>query len=125
MWTKAEVAKLAVEQQEVLAQFELSKLRQRQQLVKVVRGRDWRSRCIPIIIWIPCLIILILQVCNFFNSKEMPYVIYALNGSILFCTLICVLNARMNQRMDALLELLDFDHKNHGDSHNSKDDKVG
>ena len=55
----------------------------------------------------------------------MPYVIYALNGSILFCSLICGLNARMNQRMDALLELLDFDHKNQDDSHNSKDEKVG
>jgi hypothetical protein len=125
MWTKAEIAKLTVEQREVLARFELSKLRQRQQLVKIVRGRDWRSRCVPIVIWAPCLIILILQVCNFFDSKEMPYVIYALNGSILFSSLICVLNARMNQRMDALLELLDLDHKNQDGSNSSKEEKIG
>jgi hypothetical protein len=50
MFTKAEVAKMSDEQQEAWAKIELSKLRQRQQLIEVVRGRDWRSRCIPIFI---------------------------------------------------------------------------
>jgi hypothetical protein len=125
MWTKTEVAKLTVEQQEVLARFELSKLRQRQQLIEVVRGRDWRSRCIPIIIWIPCLVILVLEFCNFFVPKKILYVNYALNGFILFCSLICVLNARINQRLDALVKLLDLDHKDQTDSNNSKAEKIG
>jgi hypothetical protein len=38
MWTKAELAKLTVEQQEVLARFELSIARQRQKLLEEARG---------------------------------------------------------------------------------------
>ena len=38
MWTKAEMAKLTVEQQEVLARFELSIARQRQKLLEEARG---------------------------------------------------------------------------------------
>src|SRR5476649_2387615 len=125
MWTKAEIAKLTVEQQEVLARFELSKLRQRQQFIEVVRGRYWRSRCVPIVIWTPCLIILILDLCNVFNAKERPYVSYAYDGSMIFCSLICGLYARINQRLDALVKLLDFDHQNQNDSKNSKDEKIG
>jgi hypothetical protein len=125
MWTKAEVAKLTVEQQEVLARFELSRLRQRQQLIEVVRGRDWRSRCVPIFIWIPFLILQVMEFCKIFDSKQMTYVIYASFGLAFFSLLICVVNARINQRLDALLELLDFDHKNQADSNNSKDEKIG
>ena len=125
MWTKVEIAKLTVEQREVLARFELSKLRQRQQLVKIVRGRDWRSRCVPIFIWTPCIILLILVGCNYFDSKKILYVEYTLCGLTLFSSLICILNARMNQRMDALLELLDFDHKNQDGGNSSKEEKVG
>jgi hypothetical protein len=125
MFTKAEVAKMPAEQQEELAKIVLSKFRQREQLVKVVRGRDWRSRCFPIIAYIPCLIILILMWCRFFNSKEMSYVICALNGSILFASLIYGLHAHNNRRLDALLELLDFDNENQSDSNHSKDEKIG
>jgi hypothetical protein len=125
MWTKAEVAKLTVEQQEVLARFELSKLRQREQLIEVVRGRDWRSRCVPIFIWIPCLILFVMESCNIFDSKEMTYVIYVSFGLVFFSTLLCTINARNNQRLNALLELLDLDHKNQSDNLNSKDEKIG
>jgi hypothetical protein len=44
MFTKAEVAKMSVEQQEILAQIELSKTRRRQKLLELARGLDWRSR---------------------------------------------------------------------------------
>ena len=125
MWTKAEMAKLTDEQQELVARFELSKLRQRQQLIEVARGRDWRSRCFPIFIWIPCLVILVLEFCNFFDPKKILYVNYTLDGLILFSSLIYGLNARMNQRMDALLKLLDLDHKDQADSNNSKAEKIG
>jgi hypothetical protein len=124
MFTKAEVAKMSTEQQEVLAQIELSKLRQRQQLIEVVRGSDWRSRCVPIFIWTPCVILFVLELCNVFDSKEMTYVIYVSFGLVFFSSLICVLNTRNNQRLNALLELLDFDHKNPDDSNNSKDEKI-
>ena len=125
MFTKAEVANMPVEQQEILAQIELSKIRQRQQLIELVRGRDWRSRCIPIFIWIPCLILFVMESCNVFDSKEMTYVIYVSFGLVFFSSLICALNARNNQRLNALLELLDFDRQNQDDSKNSKDEKVG
>ena len=123
MFTKAEVAKMSPEQQEILAQIELSKFRQRQQLIEVVRGRDWLSRCVPIFIWTPFLILLAMELCNVFNSKQMTYVIYASFGLTLFSSLICGLNARINQRLNALLKLLDFDHKNQDDSANSKNEK--
>lgn len=125
MFTKAQITKLPVEQQELLAQLELSKVRQRQQLIEVVRGRDWRSRCVPIFIWIPCLILFVMESCNVFDSKEMTYVIYVSFGLVFFSSLICALNARNNKRIDALLELLDFDHKNQDDSNISKDEKIG
>jgi hypothetical protein len=64
-----------------------------------------------------------MELCNVFNSKEMTYVIYISNGLIFFSSLIWALNARINQRLDALLELLDFDQKNHNDCHNSKPEK--
>jgi hypothetical protein len=125
MFTKAEVGKMSMEQQEVLAQIELSKLRQRQQLIEVVRGRDWRSRCVPIFIWIPCVILFVLELCNVFDSKEMTYVIYVSFALVFFSSLISVLNARNNQRLNALLELLDFDHKNQENGDISKDEKIG
>jgi hypothetical protein len=125
MFTKAEVAKMSAEQQEVLAKIELSKLRQRQQLIEVVRGRDWRSRCVPIFIWTPFLIFLAMELCNVFDSKQMTYVIYISFGLAFFSSLICALNARNNQRLNALLELLDFDRQKQDGGNVSKDEKAG
>jgi hypothetical protein len=125
MFTKAQIAKLPAEDQEVLAQLELSKARRRQKLLEQAHGLDWRSRCVPIVIWTPCLILLVLEFCNVFDSKEMPYVYYAISGLIIFSSLICALNARINRRLDVLLELLDCDHKNQDASNHSKDEKAG
>jgi len=47
MFTKAQIAKLPVEQQEMLAQIELSKARRREQLLEKARGLD-RSRYLPL-----------------------------------------------------------------------------
>ena len=126
MWTKAQMAKLSVEQQELVARFELSKLRQRQQLLEVVRGRNWFSRCVPILlIWTPWLVLQILELCKFFDSKQMTFVIYASNGLALFSGIIWMLYSLIDHRLNALVKLLDLDHKDPTDSNNSKDEKVG
>jgi hypothetical protein len=122
MWTKAELAKLTVEQQEVLARFELSKLRQRQQLIEVARGRDWRSRYFPLYIF--TIFIILLAFFYFEPSRlQKPDVLYYPAGML--CVGVLVFHiTRLNRRVDALLELLDFDHKNQNDSKNSKDEKI-
>lgn len=126
MWTKAQMAKLSVEQQELVARFELSKLRQRQQLLEVVRGRNWFSRCVPILlIWTPWVVLQILELCKFFDSKQMTFVIYASNGLALFSGIIWMLYSLIDHRLNALVKLLDLDHKDPTDSNNSKDEKVG
>jgi len=120
------MAKLSVEQQELVARFELSKLRQRQQLLEVVRGRNWFSRCVPILlIWTPWVVLQILELCKFFDSKQMTFVIYASNGLALFSGIIWMLYSLIDHRLNALVKLLDLDHKDPTDSNNSKDEKVG
>jgi len=51
------------------------------------------------------------------------YVLYAAAGFSIVNALICIHTARINRRLDALLELLDFDRQNQNDSDISKDEK--
>jgi len=55
----------------------------------------------------------------------MTYVIYISFGLAFFSSLICALNARNNQRLNALLELLDFDRQKQDGGNVSKDEKAG
>jgi hypothetical protein len=124
MFTKAEVVKMSVEQQEILAQIELSKARRRQKLLDMARGRDWRSRYFPLYIFA---IFIILLAYYYFVASRLPKsdaLDYFPVGMMAVSLLIFHIT-RLNRRVDALLELLDFDHKNQNDSSNPKDEKVG
>jgi hypothetical protein len=125
MFTKAEIEKMPVEQQEAFAKIVLSKARHREQLIELVRGRDWRSRYLPtVFIWMPCVALLAMVTAGIFNSHQLTYVMYVFYGLVFLGMLIQSLNTRSNRRMDALLELLDLDHKNQDASSNSKDEKI-
>ncbi|HZF01403.1 MAG TPA: hypothetical protein VE344_05845 [Methylomirabilota bacterium] len=120
MFTKAQIAKLPVEQQEMLAQIELSKTRRREQLLEKARGLDWRSRYWPLYPFAIFMIFVALYYFNSFHLQEKPSVLYLIVGMMFVNGLIFHIT-RTNRRLDALVELLDFDHKNQGDSNNSKD----
>ncbi len=107
MITKAQIAKLPVEQQEVLAQIELSKTRCRQKLLEQARGLDWRSRYWPLCFFAAFMGFIAFYYFDFLHIQEKPHI------------------TRTNRRLDALLELLDFDRQNQKDSDISKDEKVG
>jgi hypothetical protein len=122
MWTKAELAKLTVEQQEVLARFELSITRQRQKLLEEARGcrgSFLRNVGIAALIGIPLGAIFIF-VFSHLGSTATLYASYVLDGLIIVNVLICVHTARINQRLDALLKLLDFDHQRQNGNDSSK-----
>ena len=55
----------------------------------------------------------------------MTFVIYASNGLALFSGIIWMLYSLIDHRLNALVKLLDLDHKDPTDSNNSKDEKVG
>ena len=124
MFTKAEVAKMSVEQQEILAQIELSKARRRQKLLDLARGRDWRSRYFPLYIFAVFLIFITLYYFDCFYVQEKPFILYLPLGMGFVFSLISYMT-RTDRRLDALIELLDFDHKNQDDGNNSKDKKAG
>ena len=124
MITKAQIAKLSVEDQELLARLELSKTRQREQLLKEARGLDWRSRYFPLYIFV---VVIILTALYYFDTsyfQKNPITVYFLAGMFVVAVNRFHIQ-RLNRRLDALLELLDFDHKNQADSLNSKDEKIG
>jgi hypothetical protein len=123
MFTKAEVAKMSVEQQEILAQIELSKTRHRQKLLEQARGLDWRARYWPLSFFAVFMIFIAFYYFNFFRVQEKPDILYFFAGMSLVNGFIFHIT-RTNRRLDALLELLDFDHKNQNDN-NSKDEKIG
>jgi archaellum biogenesis protein FlaJ (TadC family) len=126
MWTKAEVAKLTVEQQEVLARFELSKARQRDQLLKEARGRDERGdrRYLLATALAVIFFITFLMVFKSASNGVRMYFLYALCGLQIINVVIQMHTARINRRLDALLKLLDLDYKDQADR-NSKDEKIG
>jgi hypothetical protein len=124
MVTKAQIAKLPVEQQEILAQIELSKTRRRQKLLELARGRDWRSRYFPLYIFAVFLIFITFYYFDCFHVQEKPFILYLPLGMGFVFSLISYMT-RTDRRLDALIELLDFDHKNQDDSNNSKNEKTG
>ena len=125
MWTKAEMDKLTVEQQDVVARFELSMARQREQLLKEARGdRPFVLKVLEVVFWI----ILGGGLCGlatYAGQKGELYVCYAGFGLMIVNWWIYFHTVRAHQRLDALLKLLDFDHKNKEDSNNSKTEKAG
>jgi len=124
MFTKAEVAKMSVEQQEILAQIELSKARRRQNLLDLARGRDWQSRYFPLYIFAIFLIFITLYCFDCFHVQEKPLILYLPLGMGFVFSLIFYMT-RTDRRLDALLELLDVDHRNQEDGNISKDEKAG
>lgn len=119
MWTKAEMAKLTVEQQDVVARLELSVARQREQLLKEARGGvSWRFALEGISIAVLGYGIFVL----IFHAalKGEIYVWYAFVGLLVVNALIYIHTARVHRRLDALLQLLDFDHDTKDDGNHSK-----
>jgi hypothetical protein len=124
MITKAQIAKLSAEDQQLLANLELSKALRRQLLLDQARGLDWRSRYFPISVIIVFLICVVFYYFNFFHLQARPYILYLPIGMGLIFSLVFHIT-RTNRRLDALLELLDFDRHNQADSHNPKDEYNG
>jgi hypothetical protein len=126
MWIKAEMDKLTVEQQDVVARLELSVVRQREQLLKEARGHgSWLTALegLPYIVGgigfftLPFLV----------SQKGAISIICACSGSM-FVFVYALINhhtARVHRRLDALLKLLDFDRNSKDDSNNSKTEKAG
>jgi hypothetical protein len=125
MFTKAEVAKLPVEQQEILARLELSNLRQRQQFLKEAHGLDWRSRYFPIHIFAIYLILIAFYYLAPVSEKVRMYALYVLAGLMFVNCVIYMHTARIDRRLDALLKLLETEHKLQNSGDISKDEKVG
>ncbi len=124
MLTKAEVGKLPVEQQEILAQLELRKARHRQKLLEQVRGRDWRTRYSPLYNFAVFLICAIIYQFDFFHLQARSDIVFLVIG----VGIVSALNfhvIRTNRRLDALLELLNLDHQQQLENRPySKDEKV-
>jgi len=126
MWTKTEVAKLTIEQRETLARFELSKARQRDQLLKEVRGRgEWGNRRILLAAaLVVTSFIIFLVLFRYASNGVRVYFLYALCGFQTINVVIQMHTARINRRLDALLELMEYDRQNQDDSRNSKTEKL-
>jgi len=128
MLTKAQVAKLPVEDQEALAEFEaqieLSKARHRQKLLDQARGLDRHSRYWPLYFFAVFMTFVGFYYINFFHIQEKPSLLIFF-AAMMFVNGLIFHITRTNRRLDAFLELLDFDRQNQNDSNNSKDEKVG
>jgi hypothetical protein len=124
MFSKAQIAKLAVEDQELLAEMVLSKTRRREKLLELARGRDRRSRYFPIYFFAFLLLLVAFYHFNFLRSQEHPEVLYIPAGATFVSTLIFHI-ARVNRRLDALIKLLEMDGKLQDDVGVSKDETVG
>lgn len=108
MLTKAVIEKLPVEQQEILAQIEFRKTQHRIKLLELARGNDWRSRYFPFFIFAGFLACITFYSFDFFHIKEKSAVIFLPLGIVFIFSLFTYLG-RTNRRLDALLQLLDFD----------------
>lgn len=124
MLTKAEIGKLSVEQQKILAQMELRKTQQRLKLLEQARGLDRRSRFFPVYIFAVFFILIALFYFNFFHIQEKPAILFLPTGVPLVFMLFFYLS-RTNRRLDALLELLDFDQPQPENRSRSNDEKAG
>jgi len=129
MLTKAEIARLPAEDQETLAQLELSKVQQRQQLLKEVLGHgdSWHSYLGPILVMIFCTSAFIFL--TFQEEKENGKLGFFLTCAVLGLTvLISAIQAhtdRINRRLDALLKLLEMDHKLQNEDEGTNEKKIG
>ena len=121
MLTKDLVGKLSPEQQEILAQMEFRKVQRRLKLLELARGQDWRSRYFPIYIFAVFLSFITIYYFNFFHVQGKPAVVFLPLGVMFVFTLFAYL-ARTNRRLDALLELQDFDRQHLDDSSKGKAD---
>ncbi len=108
MLTNAEIGKLSVDQQEILAQMEFRKAQQRVKLLEQARGLDWRSRFFPIYFFAVFLVFVTIYYFDFFRIQEMPLIVFLPLGVVPVFALFAY-QSRTNRRLDALLELLDFD----------------
>jgi hypothetical protein len=115
---------MSVEQQEILAQIELSKTRRRQKLLELARGLDWRSRFWPLYFFAVFMAFGSFYYFNFFHVQEKPAILYLFAG-IMFVNGLIFQISRLDRRVTALLELLDFDRQNQNGSDISKDEKAG
>jgi len=114
MLTKAEIIKLPVEQQEMVAKMELSRTQRRQKLLEQARGLD-RARFFPLLIFISFLGLLafyyfVLVSMSRTSETTKIYSLCIFTG-VFFVNLMIGIHARLNRRLDALLELLDEDGK--------------
>jgi len=124
MFSKAQIAKLSVEDQELLAEMELSKTRRREQLLERARGQDWQSRYWPLYFLSIFVVLSALYYFDVFHLQKDRMFFYLVGGITVLNVLIFNI-ARANRRLDALMELLDFDRKNPCGSNNSKDENIG
>jgi hypothetical protein len=122
MFAKAQIAKLSAEDQELLARLELSKARQRQELLAQARGLDWRSRYFPLFNLAVFIIAAVFYSFDFFHLKQNQIFLLLVVGAI-FINALHFHNARVNRRLDALLELLELDRKLQNSGDGSKDEK--
>ena len=124
MLTKAEIGKLPLEQREILAQMEFRRAQRRQRLLEQARGLDWRSRYFPIYIFAVFLIFVALYYFDVFHAQEKPFICYLPLGMGFVFTLVFHIT-RANRRLDALLELLDFDREEQQNRDIHSDGKIG
>jgi hypothetical protein len=117
MLTKDLVGKLSPEQQEIFAQMEFRKTQQRLKLLEVARGNDWRSRWFPLYLFAVFLGFLALYYFNCFHVQGKPAVLLVPFGVVIIFAL-CAFIGRTNRRLDALLELMDFDREHPKDEKN-------
>ena len=104
--------------------MELRKTQQRLKLLEQARGLDWRSRYFPLCIFAVFFILIALFYFNFFHIQEKPAILFLPTGVALVFTLFFYLS-RTNRRLDALLELLDFDQPQPENRSRSNDEKAG
>ena len=124
MLTKDLVGKLSPEQQEILAQMEFRKVQRRLKLLELARGKDWRSRYFPIYIFVVFLSLITIYSFNFFHVQGKPAVVFLPLGVMFVFTLFAYV-ARINRRLDALLDLLDFDREHPESRNHSYDENSG
>ncbi len=121
MLTKAEIGKLPVEQQEILAQLELSKARRREKLMDQARGLDRHSRHWPLYFFAAFMMLVAFYYFDFLHFQEKPSLVIFFAGLMVVNGLIFHI-ARTNRRLDALLELQDFDHQHQNSNDSEKEE---
>ena len=120
MLTRDQIAKLPIEDQEALATIELGRARRRELLLQQARGRNksWR------VVWARLSALLLAFVSFYFTLqiiKATPSnLMFAVLGVTIVNFIILSYTIEINQRVDALVELLDEDGKLQNDDKKSK-----